>query len=155
MFLNMLSNFLDERDMRVYLNTLRRTSVFFLSGILMLAGLFGRVCAEAPSVVEELLKLDTQAALISARQKVVGPLTLSGPAASHGTGNVLLAIYGVGQSLTAEVLLDAEPHVFKNRRQQPMSGSSVQYILERIAPPCVHLKKIEHRETLCLGQRTQ
>lgn len=151
----MLSNFLDERDMRVYLNTLRRTSVFFLSGMLVLAGLFGRVSAEAPSVVEELLKLDTQAALISARQKVVGPLTLSGPTASHGTGNVLLAIYGVGQSLTAEVLLDAEPHVFKNRRQQPMSGSSVQYILERIAPPCVHLKKLEHRETLCLGQRTQ
>jgi len=155
MFLNMSINLSDERGMRVYPNTLRRISVFFLSVMLLLAGLHGRASAEAPSVVEELLKLDTQAALITARQKVVGSLTLSGPATTHTTGNVLLAIYGVGQSLIAEILLDSEPHVFKNRRQQPLSGRSVQYTLERITPPCVHLKKLEDRETLCLGQRIQ
>jgi hypothetical protein len=148
-------NLLYERGIRVYLNILRSISMACLSGMLLLAGLLGRVSAEPPSVVEELLKLDTQAALISARQKVVGPLTLSGPVTAHSTGNVLLAIYGVGQSLTAEILLDSEPHIFKSRRQQPMSGRSVQYILERIAPPCVHLKKLENRETLCLGQRVQ
>lgn len=136
-------------------HTLRRISLYCLSGILVVAGLLRPANADAPAVVEELLKLDTQAALISARQKVVGPLTLSGPVTTHNTGNVLLAIYGVGQSLTAEILLDSEPHVFKSRRQQPMSGRSVQYILERIAPPCVHLKKLEDREILCLGQRFQ
>ncbi len=155
MFLNIASNLLYQRGLRVCLHTLRRISLLCLSGMLVLAGLHGRVSAEAPSVVEELLKLDTQAALNSARQKVVGPLTQSGPVTTHSTDNVLLAIYGVGQSLTAEILLDSEPHVFKSRRQQPMSGRSVQYILERIAPPCVHLKKLENRETLCLGQRIQ
>lgn len=139
----------------MYPHPLRRMSLACLSGMLVLAGMLGRASAEAPSVVEELLKLDTQAALISARQKVVGPLTLSGPVTTHTTGNVLLAIYGVGQSLTAEILLDSEPHVFKSRRQQPLSGRSVQYTLERITPPCVHLKKLEDRETLCLGQRIQ
>ncbi len=124
----------------MHLHALRDISLACLSGILVFSGLVGVVSAEAPAVVEELLKLDTQAALISARQKVVGSLTLSGPVTTHSTGNVLLAIYGVGQSLTAEILLDSEPHVFKSRRQQPMSGRSVQYILERITPPCVHLK---------------
>ena len=139
----------------MHLHALRDISLAGLSGILVFSGLVGVVSAEAPAVVEELLKLDTQAALISARQKVVGPLTQSGPVTTHSTGNVLLAIYGVGQSLTAEILLDSEPHVFKSRRQQPISGRSVQYILERITPPCVHLKKLEDRETLCLGQRIQ
>ncbi len=139
----------------MHLHALRDISLACLSGILVFSGLVGVVSAEAPAVVEELLKLDTQAALISARQKVVGPLTQSGPVTTHSTGNVLLAIYGVGQSLTAEILLDSEPHVFKSRRQQPISGRSVQYILERITPPCVHLKKLEDRETLCLGQRIQ
>lgn len=151
----MPSNLLYKRGLCGYFHTLRRISLCCLSGILVFAGLLGRVSAEAPSVVEELLNLDTQAALISARQKVVGPLTLSGPVTTHSTGNVLLAIYGVGQSLTAEILLDSEPHVFKSRRPQPISGRSDQYILERIAPPCVHLKKLENRETLCLGQRIQ
>jgi hypothetical protein len=155
MFLNMSSNFLYERGSRINLHALRRISFACLSGMIVLIGLLGRASAETPSVVEELLKLDTQAALISARQKVVGPLTLSGPVTTHTTGNVLLAIYGVGQSLTAEILLDSEPHIFKSRRKQPMSGRSVQYILERIEPPCVHLKKLESRETLCLGQRIQ
>lgn len=108
--------------------------------------------AQEPTVVEELLQLDTQAALLAARQKVVGPLTSPGPATRLGTENVLLAIYGVGQSLTAEVLLDTEPHVFKNLRKKALSGRSGLYTLERIVPPCIHLKKRETPEVLCLGQ---
>jgi hypothetical protein len=75
-----------------------------------------------------------------------------GPVTTHTSENVLLAIYGVGQSLSAEVLIDAEPHVFKNRHRQAISGRSASYTLERIAPPCIHLKKNEHPESLCLGQ---
>lgn len=108
--------------------------------------------AKEPTVVEELLQLDTQAALLAARQKVVGPLTAPGPATRLATENLLLAIYGVGRYLTAEVLLDAEPHVFKSFRKKAISGRSGLYTLERIAPPCVHLKKLESPEILCLGQ---
>lgn len=108
--------------------------------------------SQEPNVVEELLQLDTQAALLAARKKIVGPLTTPGPATTHMSENVLLAIYGVGQSLSAEVLIDAEPHVFKNRHPRAISGRSASYTLERIAPPCVHLKKNENPESLCLGQ---
>jgi hypothetical protein len=108
--------------------------------------------SQEPSVVEELLQLDTQAALLAARKKIVGPLVKPGLVVTHSTENVLLAIYGVGQSLSAEVLIDAEPHVFKNRHTQAISGRSVSYTLERIAPPCIHLKKNDQPEMLCLGQ---
>jgi len=108
--------------------------------------------SQEPNVVEELLQLDTQAALLAARKKIVGPLIAPGPVTTHTSENVLLAIYGVGQSLSAEVLIDSEPHVFKNRHLQAISGRSASYTLERIAPPCIHLKKNEHSESLCLGQ---
>ncbi len=108
--------------------------------------------SQEPNVVEELLQLDTQAALLAARKKVVGPLDIPGPAVTHATENILLAIYGVGPSLSAEVLIDAEPHVFKNRHTQAISGRSASYTLERISPPCIHLKKHQRPETLCLGQ---
>ncbi|MCM0035241.1 MAG: hypothetical protein NBV66_05585 [Burkholderiaceae bacterium] len=108
--------------------------------------------SQEPDVVEELLQLDTQAALLAARKKIVGPLDVPGPVVTHGTENILLAIYGVGPSLSAEVLIDAEPHIFKNKHSQAISGRSVAYTLERIDPPCIHLKRHEHSETLCLGQ---
>ena len=108
--------------------------------------------SQEPNVVEELLQLDTQAALLAARKKIVGPLVSPGPVVTHSTENVLLAIYGVGQSLSAEVLIDAEPHVFKNKHTQAISGRSASYTLDRITPPCIYLKKLENPETLCLGQ---
>jgi hypothetical protein len=108
--------------------------------------------SQEPDVVEELLQLDTQAALLAARKKIIGPLDVPGPVVTHATENILLAIYGVGPSLSAEVLIDAEPHVFKNQHTRAISGRSVTYTLERIDPPCIHLKRHEHPETLCLGQ---
>ncbi len=108
--------------------------------------------SQVPNVVEELLQLDTQAALLAARKKIVGPLDVPGPVVTHARENILLAIYGVGPSLSAEVLIDAEPHIFKNRHPQAISGRSASYTLERISPPCIYLKRDEHPETLCLGQ---
>lgn len=105
-----------------------------------------------PSVIEELLQMDTQAALLAARKNIVGPLNHEGPVVSLASHNLLVAIYGVGQTLTAEVLLDAESHIFKNRRSQPVIGRSAHYTLERIEPPCIYLKKNEQPEVLCLGQ---
>ena len=153
MFLNFLNKVYFEQSIIAHPFRSRISILTCVSAIFLFCALTARVRAEEPTVVEELLQLDTQAALLSARQKIVGPLSLSGPAVALSTDNVLLAIYGVGQSLTAEVLLDAELHVFKNRRLQPILGRSTKYILERIAPPCVHLKKSENREILCLGQR--
>jgi hypothetical protein len=153
MFLNFQNKVNVEQSLITHTFGSRILILTCVSAIFLLGVLTARVRAEEPKVIEELLQLDTQAALLSARQKVVGPLSFSGPAAALSTDNVLLAIYGVGQSLTAEVLLDAELHVFKHRRLQPILGRSIKYTLERIAPPCVHLNKLESREVLCLGQR--
>lgn len=133
----------------------KRSAVYVLSMTVLTAqGLIPTTKAQSqePNVVEELLQLDTQAALLAARKKIVGPMEVPGPVVAHATENILLAIYGVGQSLSAEVLIDAEPHVFKNKHSQAISGRSASYTLERIAPPCIHLKKRERPETLCLGQ---
>jgi hypothetical protein len=112
----------------------------------------GSVHEQPTTVVEELLQLDTHAALLAARKKVVGPLNMPGPATRLITENILLAIYGVGTTLTAEVLLDSEPHVFKSSRSQAVSGRNVAYTLERIEPPCIYLKKEMATHRLCLGQ---
>jgi hypothetical protein len=93
-------------------------------------------------LVDELLKIDTQAALVAARRSVV-----------NDGETMLLAIYGVGSSLTAELLIDAEPHVFRAARAQPVLGRTRSYTLERIAPPCIHLRKSGVSEVFCLGTK--
>ena len=103
--------------------------------------------------IDELLRLDTQAALIAARRSVVGTLERPGPAVVNDSETLLLAIYGVGKSLTAEILIDAEPHVFRAARAQPVLGRSRTYTLDRIAPPCVQLQNSGSPEVLCLGVR--
>lgn len=132
----------------------KRHTAFLLSVALLAAQGLLPICAQSqePNIVEELLQLDTQAALLAARKKIVGPMLAPGPVIAHSTENVLLAIYGVGRSLSAEVLIDAEPHVFKNKHTQAISGRSTSYTLDRITPPCIYLKKHENPETLCLGQ---
>lgn len=142
----------DDMFVPVWIMRLRMSLVIVLTGIWIQGVEANEARSSEPNVVQELLQLDTQAALLAARKNVVGNLSQPGPATHLATENILLAIYGVGQSLTAEVLLDAEPHIFKNRRLKPVVGRSVQYTLERIVPPCIHLKKIETPEVLCLGQ---
>ena len=108
------------------------------------------------TTIDELLKLDAQAALLAARKNVFGTtpgMTLEQQGANSATqSNQVLAIYGLGKALTAEVVLDAEPHIFKSARAQPVWGQPSKYTLERIAPPCVYLKKDEKTEILCLSK---
>ena len=106
------------------------------------------------STIDELLRLDSQAALLAARKNIFGmtqhPQAGSGTDAVRPDSNQVLAIYGVGKLLTAEVLLDSEPHVFKHSRARPVWGSSSQYRLVRILPPCVYLKKSGQAQVICL-----
>ena len=104
--------------------------------------------------IDTLKDLDLEglkAALVAARRSVVGRPERPGPVSVSDNDTLLLAIYGVGKSLTAELLIDAEPHVFRATRSQPVLGRSRQYTLDRIGPPCVHLKKSGNPEVLCLG----
>lgn len=110
--------------------------------------------AAQQSTIDELLRLDSQAALLAARKNIFGitqhSQAGSGTDAVRPDSNQVLAIYGIGKLLTAEVLLDSEPHVFKHSRARPIWGSSLQYRLERISPPCVYLNKSGQAQVICL-----
>ena len=122
----------------------------FINGSTALA----RESVTQQATIDELLQLDSQAALLAARKNIFGvthqPQAGSGTDAGRPDGNQVLAIYGIGKILTAEVLLDSEPHVFKQSRARPIWGPSLQYRLERILPPCVYLKKAGQAHLICL-----
>jgi len=106
------------------------------------------------STVEELLRLDSRAALELARRKVFG-----GPhgTASSGVSNdipVLVAIYGTGRNLSAELLIAGRTVIYHGTGKQPVSGVPHGYTLERIAPPCVYLTKDQAQEIACMELRT-
>ena len=123
---------------------------------LLLTGstVFARENISHQSTVDELLQLDSQAALLTAKKNIFGvtqQLHVGSDAdVGRADGNQVLAIYGVGKMLTAEVLLESEPYVFKRSHARPLWGSSLQYRLERISPPCVHLKKAGQAQVICL-----
>lgn len=106
------------------------------------------------TTIDELLRLDSQAALLAARKNIFGltqhTQASTGTEAHPPESNQVLAIYGIGKILTAEVLLDSEPHVFKNSRARPVWGPSLLYRLERIVPPCVYFKKSGQSHVVCL-----
>ena len=135
---------------------LRGARLFFAVAFLSVNGALTLAYETTPdqSTIEELLRLDSQAALLAARKNIFGATRQFQPGLSTQTpspeSNQVLAIYGVGKTLTAEVLLDAEPHVFKNLRARPLWGPSLQYRLERIVPPCVYLKKTDEPYVICL-----
>ncbi len=100
--------------------------------------------------VEELLRLDTQAALHEARRKVFGATSVDQALMVSETHPVVQAIYGTGRTLTAEVRMSGQTYVFKSARRQSFSGEAHGYELERIVPPCIYLSKAQNQEVSCL-----
>ena len=106
------------------------------------------------ATIDDLLRLDSQAALLAAKKNIFGltqqTQATQGTDADSSESNQVLAIYGIGKIMTAEVLLDSQPHVFKNSRARPVWGPSLLYRLERIVPPCVYFKKTGQAHVMCL-----
>jgi len=132
-------------------------NILFFSAALVLSGMttaLAREHAAQQATIDELLRLDSQAALVAAKKNIFGVTQQAqadvGASSQPSEGNQVLAIYGVGKILTAEVLLDSEPHVFKNSRPRPVWGPTLLYRLERIVPPCVHFKKTGQPHVICL-----
>jgi len=106
------------------------------------------------STVEELLNLESRAALELARRQVFGGSSgTTSPSLSNDLP-VLVAIYGTGRNLSAEILLGGRTVIFHGSGKQPVSGVPYGYALERIAPPCVYLTKDQTQEVVCLELRT-
>lgn len=114
--------------------------------------------------VEELMHLDAQAALRMARRHQFDERSNYAPRpASSGSQSreaeatqsgapVVQAIYGIGRALTAEVQIGQDIHVLRKQKHRvPITNGQV-LVLERIDPPCVHLKRDSQVEILCLNQ---
>lgn len=114
--------------------------------------------------VEELMHLDAQAALrlarrqqfdelpsSSQRESTAGQQPDAGYSKAH-TSPVVQAIYGMGRALTAEVQIGQDIHILgpRNKRSPEQGGTAL--VLERIDPPCVHIKRDQQKEVLCLQQ---
>ena len=110
----------------------------------------------AEGTIDELLRLDSQAALAAAQKNVFNLNLPQGSPGSSGAqpfaSDEVVAIYGLGTRLVAEVLIGSERYVFQAFRAKPLVGPSLSYALERITPPCVYVKKeaAVQTQTLCV-----
>lgn len=114
--------------------------------------------------VEELMRLDAQAALrLARRNQYEDPQTTVHRAsvASLPTDPdhrktqatpVVQAIYGIGRALTAEVQIGHDLHILEQQVKPAARKDRGELVLEKIDPPCVHLKKDTLIEILCLKQ---
>ncbi|HWK59826.1 MAG TPA: hypothetical protein VNT00_00270 [Eoetvoesiella sp.] len=112
--------------------------------------------------VRELIRLETALALSQAQKKLQGA-SRPGDAGQRTSGQSaaprLVAIYGVGKKLAAEVRIGADTHLYMNGHPLPVgqrkAGKSA-YTLRAMDSACVRLER-ESRETqLCLaGQPIQ
>lgn len=148
----------------------RRPGVWGVFRCLQTAGLLAAVayCAGAAPAnevdelaadqlsVRELMRLETEQALkrLRAQSSALGtrpgghgldPTTRSGPSAAS-----LVAIYGVGRKLMAQVLVDGQTLLFMRGRPQAIGpGKTHRMRLVDITERCVEITLGEQRESLC------
>ncbi|NYT66518.1 hypothetical protein H0A58_11145 [Alcaligenaceae bacterium] len=106
--------------------------------------------------VRELMRLDTELALNATRSRLkeADKRSETALALSDQPGGQLklVAIYGVGKRLLAEVLVGNQPYVYLRGQPLPIGakpGSRV-YKLGGISGSCVQLERQDEAHTLCL-----
>lgn len=101
--------------------------------------------------VRELLRRETLAAARAPLSPAPGEAARAAPGRRDDRIE-LLAIYGVGAALRAEVSINRRHWRYLAGRRQP-SGQApdARYQLDGIDAPCVHLRKGAVRHTACLG----
>ena len=104
------------------------------------------------ATVEELLRLDAQAALLAARRSVTNPLDERRSPNAAPQGNALLAIFGTDRILNAEVQIGARVYTYRSAARRAVFGGASPYLLDKIDPPCVHLSQGQQKEVLCLSR---
>lgn len=108
--------------------------------------------------VRELMRLDTELALSALRQQLLEQERRHAKSARPGPDRsgplTLTAIYGVGNRLLAEVIIDSRSQVFMRGRPRaidngvPDSG----FRLRGISGSCVDLERDTQQHTLCLSR---
>lgn len=121
----------------------------------------GDLAAQQMSV-RELMRLDTALALAQSKDRLrakgpgeAGGLSgapLGGGPMLEGEGLKLIAIYGVGKKLLAEVMIGPQAHVYVRGQALAVgakAGPSA-YLLRGISGSCVQLERQDKAQTLCL-----
>ncbi len=107
--------------------------------------------------VRELMRLDTALALSQSKSKLKergkpAALQESHPLVTQDEALKLIAIYGVGKKLLAEVSVGSHPYVYMHGRALPvgLKNSTAAYRLRAITGSCVQLERNDESHTLCL-----
>jgi hypothetical protein len=114
----------------------------------------GELAAEQMSV-RELMQLETREALELARGRARNHRYPDSAPAGAGPGREglkLVAIYGVGKKLLAEVRVGSRPQVYLRGQALPLGAKADAqvYRLHGITGSCVHLERRGEAHTLCL-----
>lgn len=112
--------------------------------------------APASQIVGEMLHLDAQRALASEREKLArsglllsapsslvantAPSNPDSPSPTSNTLPSLQAIYGMGNVLHADVLIQGKAVTFRNGRGTPIRGDAAGYRLKSISGGCIKLQ---------------
>lgn len=106
--------------------------------------------------VRELMRLDTALALEQARARLRqhkhGQSMPGHSPLMHSGSLKLVAIYGVGKKLLAEVVIDQRKHVYMRGQSWAVGvkPDTSAYRLKGISGTCVHLERDGEGHTLCL-----
>lgn len=105
--------------------------------------------------VRELMRLDAEQALRIARGRTAGASHPGRPeriVRSMKAEPRLSAIYGVGQRLIAEVVVDDVTYLYRNGQALPVgvAPSEEVLLLQKISASCIDLKNAQSAHHLCL-----
>ncbi len=107
--------------------------------------------------VRELMRLDTALALEHAKKSLgmqdsSGSGTRASNRMTHSGSLNLVAIYGVGKKLLAEITVGTQPYVYMRGQALPVGvkADPSAYLLRGISGSCVHLERKDEAHTLCL-----
>lgn len=104
-----------------------------------------------PVVLQDLVRAEAAVASTQLQQRDPQVFTPSHGFSTHDQRHEVRSIYGVGSRLFAELVLSSKSYLFLSGQSRPVQGPDRRWQLERIQPPCIHLKHDDKPTVLCLG----
>ena len=102
-------------------------------------------------LLQDLVHAEAALTLTQMQQKEAHSFSPGRGSSVHDLRHEVRSIYGVGKNLYAELVLSSKHYIFLSGQSQPMQGPDHRWQLQRIQPPCIHLKHDGKPTVLCLG----
>jgi len=101
--------------------------------------------------IEDLVRAEAALALSQLQERETPAFSPKTGYSSQDKRNEVRSIFGVGRHLYAELVLSSKPYLFVSGQSRPVEGPDREWKLQRIQPPCIHLKHEDRPTMLCLG----